>query len=49
MFWYIRYIQRFMNDKELKLVGTKYEISIYTVSKNQLLICYILGDKISQS
>ena len=45
-FWYIHYILRLEKDQELKIVEEKCKIFIYTVSKIQPQICYILGDMI---
>ena len=42
MFWYIRYISRLEKDQELKNGEAKYKIFIYTMSKIQLQIRYIL-------
>ena len=45
-FWYIHYILRLEKDQELKIAETEYTIWIYTVSKIQTQIRYILGDMI---
>ena len=48
-FWYIHYISGLEKDQELKLSQDKYKIMIYTISKLQPHICYILGDMIPPS
>ena len=48
-FWYIRYILRLEKAQELKIAKAKYKILIYTVSKLQPQIHYILGDMIPPS
>ena len=46
MFWYIHYISGLGKDKERKLVEVKEKILMYTISKIQTQIHYILGDMI---
>ena len=48
-FWYIRYILRLDKVQYLKIVDPKYKILMYTVSKIQPHIRYILGDMIPPS
>ena len=48
-FWYIRYILRLEKAQEMKLSQDKYKIWIYTLSKIQPQIRYILGDMIPPS
>ena len=43
-FWYIRYIMILEKDRELQIGEDEYKIMIYTVSKIQPQIRYILGD-----
>ena len=45
-FWYILYIPILEKIQELKIVETEDTIMIYTVSKFQPQILYILGDMI---
>ena len=49
MFWYIHYISGLEKDKEMKLSQDEAKIYIYTVSKVQPHILYILGDMIPPS
>ena len=49
MFWYIRYILILDKDQELKITKAKDKILIYTVSKIQPHIRYIMGDMIPPS
>ena len=49
MFWYIRYIPILAKAQELKIAEAEDTILMYTVSKIQPLIRYILGDMIPQS
>ena len=48
-FWYIRYILRLAKAQELKIAKAEDKILIYTVSKIQPQIRYILGDMIPPS
>ena len=48
-FWYINYILRLAKDQELQIAGAKYKILMYTFSKIQPHIHYILGDMIPPS
>ena len=48
-FWYIRYILRLAKAQELKIAEVEDKILIYTVSKIQPHIHYILGDMIPPS
>ena len=48
-FWYTRYIPILEMDQGLKMVGDEYKIFMYTVSKFQPQIRYILGDIIPPS
>jgi len=48
-FWYIRYILRLAKAQGLKIAGAKYQILMYTVSKFQPQIRYIMGDIIPPS
>ena len=48
-FWYIRYIPRLMKDQLLKIAGNEDQILMYTVSKTQPHIRYIIGDMIPPS
>ena len=49
MFWYVLYILGLKKDPDLKLLQDEDKILIYTVSKIQPLICYIIGDMIPPS
>ena len=46
MFWYIRYILGLEKAQELKIAKVEDKILIYTMSKIQPQIRYILGDMI---
>ena len=48
-FWYIRYIPRLAKVQELKIAEAEDKILMYTVSKIQPQIHYILGDMIPPS
>ena len=48
-FWYIRYILRLAKAQELKIAEAEGKILIYTISKMQPHILYILGDMIPLS
>ena len=48
-FWYIRYILRLAKDQGIKIVGAENQILLYTMSKFQPYIIYILGDIIPPS
>ena len=48
-FWYVRYIQRLVKDQELKIEEAEDKILIYTMSKIQPHIIYIVGDMIPPS
>ena len=48
-FWYILYILILEKDKELKIAKYEHKIIIYTISKIQPHIHYILGDMIPPS
>ena len=45
-FWYIHYILRLEKVQEFQIAEAKYTILMYTVSKIQPHIRYILGDMI---
>ena len=48
-FWYIHYILRLENAQVFKIADTEYKILIYSVSKIQPHIHYILEDMIPPS
>ena len=48
-YWYILYILRLDKAQELKIAEAEDKILMYTVSKIQPQIHYILGDMIRQS
>ena len=48
-FWYIRYIPRLAKVQELKIAEAEYKILMYTVSKIQPHMRYILRDMIPPS
>ena len=47
-FWYFRYIPILAKDQEPKIVEVEDKVLMYTVSKLQPQIHYILGDMIPQ-
>ena len=48
-FWYIRYIAGLEKSQELKIAEAEDKILIYTISKFQPHIHYIMGDMIPPS